>query len=205
MTAPAGTGTVFEGLKPVAGNLAESASGLRRFAEQPKGRSGPYAALARCRRAASSNRAAAALAYGQSFGFRRDPRAIARLIEPMCSIPPLIERAAARMRVCWAGSPPPEVVELARRIERAAAILLEAAGPIEKTDPAGLSRAAAGLRAEIEEADAIGSRGLSDLFEGNPDPLEVLKGKDVYHLLGDILRRFQVAARRLEDMAQGAG
>jgi uncharacterized protein Yka (UPF0111/DUF47 family) len=196
--------TLFEAARDIFQNILGSATAFRDFAGNPEGREGSHAALVQARERASANRTAAIRILGQSTTFWRDLRPVGRLLEQACPIPALIEKTAARMKTYRIERPPAEVLELARCIERAAAILRETAEAIELNNAEGSAKGAATLRAAVEEADAIGSRGLGALFENPGDPLEILKSKDLYHLLGEILRRFQGAARRIESMAQGA-
>ena len=204
MMALSETRTLLESARDIFQNVLGSAAAFRDFAGNPKGRAGSTAALIQRRQRTQAGRTAALRILGQSTTFCRDLHPVGRLIEQACPISALIEKTAARMRTYRIERPPAEVLELARVIEQASSTLLGTLDPVEQNDADGMARSAAALRAAVEEADAIGSRGLAALFENSGDPLEILKSKDLYHLLGEILRRFQGAARRIESMAQGA-
>jgi uncharacterized protein Yka (UPF0111/DUF47 family) len=52
-----------------------------------------------------------------------------------------------------------------------------------------------------EEGDAVYHQAIGDLFRGNPDPLEVIKWKEMYDKLEDTLDQCEDVANALESIS----
>lgn len=192
-------------LRKASENLLQGTTGFREFLMNPGRREKMLLEITRCRSQARTLRAEAIHVLARADSLRQDPRLLERLIEQICALPARIEKAAARAKTYRMGAATPGLAELAGHIEHAARIVLEMVGPIERDDPHELARISCDLNASIRAAETVGNRLLSDLFEAPGDPLEVLKGQDFLHRLGDIVRGFRDIARRIETLIQGAG
>jgi hypothetical protein len=194
--------TPFGLLRQAAGNVHACVSRFCTLIEKPEDRLTHHAAIAESVRIAALNRFEAARVIGQSSFFWRDHGPAGRLIERLDRIPRKVEKAADRLRAYGMDRPPGEVLQLARCFDRMAEIVLRCMDPIEKDDSAGLLKAAAELRTAIDEVETVGIIAVSALFQGSGAPLVVLKGHDLYGLLGEVARCFLVVAEVVDDIGQ---
>lgn len=93
--------------------------------------------------------------------------------------------------------------EPARRL---AAIIVKASalirsGVAEIRRPRSVAEVASQLKSLEEEGDAVYQAAIADLFRGSPDPLEVLKWKEVYDKLEDTLDQCEDVANVLESIS----
>lgn len=88
-----------------------------------------------------------------------------------------------------------EAVELARCLRQSALEIQKAIGQLQKIkDPKPLLELCRSINRHEHDADAIFRRGIARLFKERPDPLEVLKWRDIMDAL-------ETATDRAEDVA----
>jgi predicted phosphate transport protein (TIGR00153 family) len=90
-------------------------------------------------------------------------------------------------------------MRLAGIIVRAAAHIEEAVTHIKKQKI--VQDNARALKVLEEEGDAVYHQAIGDLFRGNPDPLEVIKWKELYDKLEDTLDQCEDVANALESIS----
>ncbi|HEX2093885.1 MAG TPA: DUF47 family protein [Longimicrobiaceae bacterium] len=89
--------------------------------------------------------------------------------------------------------------QLSEVLMRAAAAIEDAVGGMKK--PRLVVERARELKRLEEEGDAIYHQAIGDLFRGTPDPLEVIKWKDLYERLEDALDQCEDVANVLESIS----
>jgi uncharacterized protein Yka (UPF0111/DUF47 family) len=112
----------------------------------------------------------------------------------------LIDGMARRAQIFHVGEAPEGAILLANVIKRACEELLVAVRGLSKNQGAVLPACIAVKRLE-EEGDSLYHEWLGKVFEGSPDPLQVIKWKELYDNLEKTLDHAEDAANVLESIS----
>ena len=113
----------------------------------------------------------------------------------------LIDGTARRIQMFRAGKAPEGAVFMAEVIGRAVAQLQVAVRSLEKNKDGTVLEACAQVKRLEEEGDSLYHEWLGRLFEGDPDPLNVIKWKEIYDNLEETLDDIEDAANVLESIS----
>lgn len=111
-----------------------------------------------------------------------------------------IDAVARRSRIFRIEAVPEGALILSEVVHRAAVELLRAVEALEKGPPATVLAACRQIKRLEEEGDAVFHEWLGRLFEGDADPLTVIKWKELYDTLERILDSADDAANVLESV-----
>lgn len=95
----------------------------------------------------------------------------------------LIDGTARRLLMFHAGKSPDGAVLIADVINKAVAELQAGVGALEKNKGGSVLAACVQVKRMEEEGDSLYHEWLGRLFEGTPDPLDVIKWKEMYDTL----------------------
>ncbi len=124
-----------------------------------------------------------------------DREDIHELICRLDDIVDLIDTAANRMVLYRIEAPTDDAIALARCLRHGTAILKEAMPMLrDMSNLKNLQDRVIAIHTQENEADNVLSHALATLFDSNPDPIQIIKWKDVYQ---DI----ESATDRCEDVA----
>ena len=128
-----------------------------------------------------------------------DREDIYRLAQELDTVVDLIDGTARRAKMFHLGEARPYAVKMAR-------ILLESVNELEQSvQQVKVRKSVTGHTMAVkkceEEGDAMYAQAIGALFEGTPDPIDVIKWKDVYDTLEDALDRTQTASIVLESIS----
>jgi len=112
----------------------------------------------------------------------------------------LIDGLARRAQIFHVGDAPPGAILLANVIQRACQQLLVAVRGLSKNQGSVLPACIAVKRLE-EEGDSLYHEWLGRMFQGHPDPLQVIKWKELYDNLEKTLDYAEDAANVLESIS----
>jgi predicted phosphate transport protein (TIGR00153 family) len=113
----------------------------------------------------------------------------------------LIDGTARRLQMFRAGQAPEGAVLIADVIGRAVAQLQVAVRSLEKNKAGTVLEACVQVKRLEEEGDSLYHEWLGRLFEGDPDPLNVIKWKEIYDNLEKTLDDIEEAANVLESIS----
>jgi predicted phosphate transport protein (TIGR00153 family) len=113
----------------------------------------------------------------------------------------LMDGTARRLQIFHAGPAPEGAVLIADVIGRAVGQLAIAVRSLEKNKGGTVLEAAVQVKRLEEEGDALYHEWLGKLFEGRPDPLTVIKWKEIYDNLEKTLDDIEDAANVLESIS----
>jgi uncharacterized protein len=113
----------------------------------------------------------------------------------------LIDGTARRLQMFRAGKAPEGAVLMADVIGRAVAQLQVAVRSLEKNRAGTVLEACVQVKRLEEEGDSLYHEWLGRLFEGDPDPLNVIKWKEIYDNLEKTLDDIEDAANVLESIS----
>ncbi|CAN5870540.1 DUF47 family protein [soil metagenome] len=113
----------------------------------------------------------------------------------------LIDGTARRLQMFRAGKAPEGAVLIADVIGRAVAQLQVAVRALEKNKAGTVLEACVQVKRLEEEGDSLYHEWLGRLFEGDPDPLNVIKWKEIYDNLEKTLDDIEDAANVLESIS----
>jgi predicted phosphate transport protein (TIGR00153 family) len=113
----------------------------------------------------------------------------------------LIDGTARRLQMFRAGKAPEGAVLLADVIGRAVAQLQVGVRALEKNRAGTVLEACVQVKRLEEEGDSLYHEWLGRLFEGDPDPLNVIKWKEIYDNLEKTLDDIEDAANVLESIS----
>jgi hypothetical protein len=112
----------------------------------------------------------------------------------------LIDSLARRTQIFHIGESPKGAILLAEVVKRACEQLVIAVKNLSKNDGAVLTACIA-LKRHEEEGDSLYHEWLGRVFEGNPDPVYLIKWKEVYDNLERTLDHIEDAANVLESIS----
>jgi uncharacterized protein len=113
----------------------------------------------------------------------------------------LIDGAAHRVEMYHAGAAPPGAVLLADVVVRATQALLIAVQSLEKNKNRTVLDACEQVKRLEEEGDTIYHEWVARLFDGSPDPLVVIKWKEIYDTLENTLDHMEDVGNVLESIS----
>jgi predicted phosphate transport protein (TIGR00153 family) len=113
----------------------------------------------------------------------------------------LIDGTARRLQMFRAGKAPEGAVFMAEVIGRAVDQLQVAVRSLEKNKGGTVLEACVQVKRLEEEGDSLYHEWLGRLFEGDPDPLNVIKWKEIYDNLEKTLDDIEDAANVLESIS----
>jgi uncharacterized protein len=128
---------------------------------------------------------------------REDIHALASRLDDVID---LIDGTARRVQIFHLGEAPEGSILLVNVIKRACEQLLVAVSGLRKNQKSVLPACIAVKRLE-EEGDSLYHEWLGRAFEGNPDPMLVIKWKELYDNLEKTLDQAEDAANVLESIA----
>jgi uncharacterized protein Yka (UPF0111/DUF47 family) len=124
-----------------------------------------------------------------------DREDIHELVVRVDDIVDLIDTAVNRMVLYKIGKPKPEAVELARCLRHQTQQIVEVMPLLrDMKNSRKIAEKCIAIQTQENEADRINHHAIAALFEKHPDPLEVIKWKDIYEEL-------ESATDRCEDVA----
>jgi predicted phosphate transport protein (TIGR00153 family) len=113
----------------------------------------------------------------------------------------LIDGAAHRVEMYHAGAAPPGAILLAEVVVRATQALLVAVQSLEKNKNRTVLDACEQVKRLEEEGDSIYHEWVARLFDGSPDPLVVMKWKEIYDTLENTLDHMEDVGNVLESIS----
>jgi uncharacterized protein len=113
----------------------------------------------------------------------------------------LIDGTARRVLIFHTGKAPDGAVLLAQVIGRAVAELQTGVGALEKNKGGTVLAACVQVKRMEEAGDSLYHEWLGRLFQGQPDPLDVIKWKEIYDNLEKTLDTIEDAANVLESIS----
>ncbi len=113
----------------------------------------------------------------------------------------LIDGTARRLLIFHAGEAPDGATFIADVIARATEQLQVAVGALEKNKAGTVLDACVQVKRLEEEGDSLYHEWLGRLFEGQPDPLQVIKWKEIYDNLEKTLDQIEDAGNVLESIS----
>jgi uncharacterized protein Yka (UPF0111/DUF47 family) len=113
----------------------------------------------------------------------------------------LIDGLARRTQIFRVGQSPQGTILLAAVVKRACEQLLVAVRGLGKNAPGTVLPACIAVKRHEEEGDSLYHEWLGKMFEGDPDPLEVIRWKEVYDNLEKTLDCCEDAANVLESIS----
>ena len=113
----------------------------------------------------------------------------------------LIDGAAHRVEMYHAGDAPPGAVLLAEVVVRATQALLVAVQSLEKNKNRTVLDACEQVKRLEEEGDSIYHEWVAKLFDGSPDPLVVIKWKEIYDTMENTLDHMEDVGNVLESIS----
>lgn len=113
----------------------------------------------------------------------------------------LIDGNARRAQIFHVGVAPTGIILMAEVIERINERLLTAVRALARDRPSEVFEACIMVKRLEEEGDSLYHEWLGKLFEGSPDPLDVIKWKEVYDNLEKTLDYAEDVANVLESIS----
>jgi uncharacterized protein Yka (UPF0111/DUF47 family) len=113
----------------------------------------------------------------------------------------LIDGLARRTQIFHVGESPLGAILLADVIKRACEQLAIAVRGLSKRNDRSIMPACIAVKRLEEEGDSLYSEWLGKMFEGNPDPVFLIKWKELYDTLEKTLDYIEDAANVLESIA----
>jgi uncharacterized protein Yka (UPF0111/DUF47 family) len=113
----------------------------------------------------------------------------------------LIDGAARRVQMYHAGEAPPGAILLGEVVVRATQALLVAVQSLEKNKNRTVLDACDQVKRLEEEGDSIYHEWVGKLFDGSPDPLVVIKWKEIYDTLENTLDHMEDVGNVLESIS----
>jgi uncharacterized protein len=113
----------------------------------------------------------------------------------------LIDGAAHRVEMYHAGTAPAGAILLAEVVVRATEALLVAVQSLEKNKNRTVLDACEQVKRLEEEGDSIYHEWVAKLFDGSPDPLVVIKWKEIYDTMENTLDHMEDVGNVLESIS----
>ena len=135
----------------------------------------------------------------KSFITPLDREDIHNLAQELDNVVDLIDGTARRAAMFKIRDARPYAKELAHILQKSAVSLQAAV--VEIKNPRVVATRAREVKVFEEEGDALYQRAVGELFIGTPDPIDVIKWKEIYDTLERALDRCQTAAQVLESIS----
>ena len=113
----------------------------------------------------------------------------------------LIDGGAHRVEMYHAGEAPPGAILLAEVVVRATQALLVAVQSLEKNKNRTVLDACEQVKRLEEEGDSVYHEWVARLFDGSPDPLVVIKWKEIYDTMENTLDHLEDFGNVLESIS----
>jgi uncharacterized protein len=124
-----------------------------------------------------------------------DREDIHELVVRVDDVVDLIDTAVNRMILYKIGRPTADAIELARCLKHATQQIVEIMPLLrDMKNSAAIAERCIAIQTQENEADRINHMAIAKLFEDRPDPIEVIKWKDIYE-------EIESATDRCEDVA----
>jgi uncharacterized protein len=113
----------------------------------------------------------------------------------------LIDGTSHRVQMYRAGEAPPGAILLAEVVVRATEALLVAVQSLEKNKDRKVLEACAEVKRMEEQGDSVYHEWVARLFDGSPDPLVVIKWKEIYDTMENTLDHMEDVGNVLESIS----
>lgn len=137
----------------------------------------------------------------RSFITPLDREDIHELASRLDDILDLLDGTARRIQIFKPGPAPQGALLIAETIAKSCEELLKAVRMMEKAKPGEMLPALVSVKRLEEDGDAVYHEWLGRLFEGHPEPLAVMKWKEIYDNLERTLDHCEDVANVLESIA----
>ena len=137
----------------------------------------------------------------RSFITPLDREDIHELASRLDDILDLLDGTARRIQIFKPGPAPQGALLIAETIAKSCEELLKAIRMMEKAKPGEMLPALVSVKRLEEDGDAVYHEWLGRLFEGHPEPLAVMKWKEIYDNLERTLDHCEDVANVLESIA----
>jgi len=158
-------------------------------------------AMKRCEHSADEATHEVVARLDRSFITPLDREDIHHLASRLDDILDIMDGTARRVQIFKPGIAPQGALMIAETISKACEELLNAVRMMEKAKPGEMIPALARVKRMEEDGDAIYHEWLGRLFDGTPDPLAVMKWKEIYDNLEKTLDNCEDVANVLESIA----
>jgi predicted phosphate transport protein (TIGR00153 family) len=111
----------------------------------------------------------------------------------------LLDGTARRVEMFHIRETKPAAQQLAQVLERAATQIEQGVGKMKR--PKEVAATSVAVKQLEEEGDAIYHRAVGELFAGTPDPLEVIKWKEIYDTLERAIDQCEDVANVIQSVA----
>ena len=158
-------------------------------------------AMKRCEHSADEATHEVVARLDRSFITPLDREDLHELASRLDDILDLLDGTARRVQIFKPGPAPQGALMIAETIEKACAELLSAVRMMEKAKTGEMIPVLTRIKRFEEDGDAVYHEWLGRLFEGNPEPLAVMKWKEIYDNLEKTLDHCEDVANVLESIA----
>jgi len=158
-------------------------------------------AMKRCEHSADEATHEVVARLDRSFITPLDREDIHHLASRLDDILDIMDGTARRIQIFRPGPAPQGALMIAETIAKSCDQLLAAVRMMEKAKPGEMIPALAIVKRMEEDGDAIYHEWLGRLFDGTPDPLVVMKWKEIYDNLEKTLDHCEDVANVLESIA----
>jgi hypothetical protein len=128
-----------------------------------------------------------------------DREDIYRLAQELDTVVDLIDGTARRAKMFKLGETRPYAVKMAGILQQSVDALEQSVRQVK--DRKSVTKHTAAVKKCEEEGDSVYAEAIGALFVDSPDPIDVIKWKDVYDTLEDALDRCQTASIVLESIS----
>jgi predicted phosphate transport protein (TIGR00153 family) len=158
-------------------------------------------AMKRCEHSADEATHEVVARLDRSFITPLDREDIHMLASRLDDILDIMDGTARRVQIFRPGVAPEGALMIAETITKACTELLNAVQMMEKAKPGEMIPALTRVKRMEEDGDAIYHEWLGRLFDGSPDPMVVMKWKEIYDNLEKTLDHCEDVANVLESIA----
>ena len=182
-----------------AGKMKKAAELLRSLFASPERLSEWVAEIKRVEHEADSLVHETALRLDRSFITPLDREDIYRLAQELDTVVDLIDGTSRRMAMFKLKESRPQAARLADILHDAVVELEESV--LQVKDRRSVAQHTVAIKRFEEAGDTAYAEAVGELFQGQPDPLDVIKWKEVYDTLEEALDRCQTASIVLESIS----
>ena len=158
-------------------------------------------AMKRCEHSADEATHEVVARLDRSFITPLDREDIHMLASRLDDILDIMDGTARRVQIFRPGVAPEGALMIAETITKACTELLNAVQMMEKAKPGEMIPALTRVKRFEEDGDAVYHEWLGRLFDGSPDPMVVMKWKEIYDNLEKTLDHCEDVANVLESIA----
>ena len=179
--------------------LAATATVLERLFAEPDRLNEHAAEIKRLEHEADEITHGIIVAIDRSFVTPLDREDIHLLASRLDDVIDLMDGVARRAQMFHIREYRPQAAQLAAVLRQAAECVAESVGSLQK--PKQVLQYTGRLKKLEEEGDAVYSTAVGELFSGSPDPIEVIKWKEMFDRLEDAVDRCDDAWNVVESIA----